>query len=65
MDRPALATPVQLSVRCPACGYERSGLALHPKALEELLRCERCREPNEVLGHQTPGGPACACCSPV
>ena len=62
---PALVPPVQLAVRCTACGYERSALALHRKAVEEALRCERCKQPNEVLGHNSPGGPACACCSPV
>jgi hypothetical protein len=57
---PTLVPPVQLAVRCTACGHERTMLALHQKALDEALRCERCAEPNEVLGHR--GGGACSCC---
>ena len=62
---PVLVPPVQVGVRCTACAYERSALALHAGGLEQVLRCERCREPNEVLWHRAMGGPACSCCSPV
>lgn len=55
--------PVQLSVRCPACGYERSMLALHAGAVERAMRCERCSEAVEVLGARHGGGFGCSCCS--
>jgi hypothetical protein len=58
----SLVPPVQIVTRCPGCGYERSGLALHAKAVEEALRCERCKEQNEVLAHRQIGGPACTNC---
>jgi hypothetical protein len=60
-----LKPPIQVVVRCPACGYERASAALHAQMLAEVLRCERCREPNEVLSHRSLGGPACPTCCPV
>jgi hypothetical protein len=60
-----LTPPVQVVVRCPACGYERASAAFHAQMLAEVLRCERCREPNEVLSHRSLGGPACPTCCPV
>ena len=57
---PHLTPPVQLLLRCPACGYERSWLVLTASALPDALRCERCGHANEVRGHRA--GSACACC---
>jgi hypothetical protein len=56
-----LVPPVQVRVRCTACGHQRGGLAMTPSAVTEALRCERCHEPNEVLEHRSIGG-LCACC---
>ncbi len=58
--QPTLVPPVQLAVRCPSCGHERTNLALNQKALDEALRCERCKTPNVVLGHWANAG--CSCC---
>lgn len=60
VEQPHLVPPVQLTVQCTSCGYERTNLALHQRALDEALRCERCKAPNRVLGHRSQS--ACACC---
>jgi hypothetical protein len=59
---PVLVAPVQLMVACTGCGHERTSMALHPQALAEALRCERCGEPNRVLAHRAMSGPGCSCC---
>jgi hypothetical protein len=61
-EQPVLSAPVQLMVACTSCGHERTSAALHPQALVEALRCERCHEPNRVLAHRSLAGPGCSCC---
>ncbi len=61
MAKPVLVPPVQLIVRCTACSYERTVPALTQYALDAAHHCEKCSEPNRILGYR-PMHERCTCC---
>jgi hypothetical protein len=61
VQAPELIPPVQLVLRCPECGYERTTLALHPSAVEGAKTCERCSRPTRIVAYR-PMHNGCSCC---
>src|SRR6516225_8907590 len=55
--------PSRVTVRCCACGYERTTLVLHADALRRAGRCERCGATTDLVEAGKMHGIGCSCCA--